>query len=187
MLAARLGLTSTRFERHPTATARKPPRRPNRLQDRSNLPPDAHEYKSHIQPLSNDLLEKLKDWLRTSAQLSLDVIRPNGTPSSSNYRYHEKIFYNIVTVLNILDGQLKSEAMQLSLTRREVFDRYASKHEGKMTTRFECARCQTVAYCCKVHQKEDWRGKSSFVFLPALRNNSNLLPGHKKRCFETTY
>jgi hypothetical protein len=57
----------------------------------------------------------------------------------------------IHSVLRILDGQLKSEVLHLSLTRRETFDRYAAKHDepAKMTTRFACARCQTVAYCCK--------------------------------------
>jgi hypothetical protein len=52
-------------------------------------------------------------------------------------------------ILNILNGRLKSEALRLSLTRREPFDRYAAQHEVRMTTRFECARCQTLAYCYK--------------------------------------
>jgi hypothetical protein len=51
-------------------------------------------------------------------------------------------------IINILDGRLKSEALRLSLTRRETFDRYAAQHDAKMMTRFERARCQMVAKVC---------------------------------------
>ncbi|KAJ7784990.1 hypothetical protein DFH07DRAFT_763605 [Mycena maculata] len=98
--------------------------------------------------------------------------------------FYERVLQNIISVLNILQGHLHDEALQLTLTRREMFDRYAVLHanehehlreegdigddesavaaskEGKSKDklhRLECGRCQTVAYCCKVHQKEDWR------------------------------
>ncbi|KAJ7686319.1 hypothetical protein B0H17DRAFT_1204368 [Mycena rosella] len=129
----------------------------------------AHEYKAQMQPLLEEASGQLKDWLRRTAHRSLETIRPKpGTPPCrcQDCVYIERAFNNALTILNILDGRLKSEALQLSLTRRETFDRYAVKHEVKMTTRFECARCQTVTYCCK--GKEDWRV-------------------HKQQCFETAY
>jgi hypothetical protein len=36
----------------------------------------------------------------------------------------------------ILDARLKSEALRLSLARKETFDRYAAQHDAKMMTRF---------------------------------------------------
>ncbi|KAF8143645.1 hypothetical protein K438DRAFT_1993709 [Mycena galopus ATCC 62051] len=138
----------------------------------------AHEYRSHIRPLSDDTVAQLKDWLRKKAEESLEVIRPKSArrnrvrseSSSPNSVYHQRILNTIISVLNIMEGRLKSEALQLTLTRRETFDRYAEKHEneGKKLTRLDCARCQTVAYCCRGHQKEDWSH-------------------HKERCFETAY
>ncbi|KAJ7481091.1 hypothetical protein B0H11DRAFT_2024152 [Mycena galericulata] len=129
----------------------------------------AYEYKSHIQPLSDDASAELKDWLRTVALRSLDVTHPRTAGERAHdYNIHERLVRNALTTLNILAGRLKSEALQLSVTRRETFDRYAVRHEGDVVRRLECARCQTVAYCCRTHQKEDWRG-------------------HKKRCFETVY
>ncbi|KAJ7186345.1 Alpha/Beta hydrolase protein, partial [Mycena haematopus] len=135
----------------------------------------AHEYKGRMRPLSDDTLTRLKDWLRIKGEESLEVIRvessqcDKGRSASPDVVFHKQTLSNIVSVLNIMDGRLKSEAMQLTLTRRETFDHYAEKHEdGKKLTRFECSRCQTVAYCCRVHQKEDWSR-------------------HKERCFETAY
>lgn len=85
--------------------------------------------------------------------------------------------YAWLSVLNILDGRLRCETMQLTLTRKGTFIRYAALHEnGEDLTRYECARCRTVAYCCRgvcwfpllvvfpdaefvslaVHQKMDW-------------------------------
>ncbi|KAJ7142771.1 hypothetical protein C8R44DRAFT_761075 [Mycena epipterygia] len=151
----------------------------------------AYEYKSHMHPLSEAASAQLKDWLRATALRSLEVIRPRTgvTPASEaeeqaykyTYAINERLVHNAFTILNILAGRLKSEALQLSLTRRETFDRYASRHEkdasagnegdvnaGVGVRRLECARCQTVAYCCRAHQKEDWGT-------------------HKKRCFATGY
>ncbi|KAJ6529476.1 hypothetical protein DFH09DRAFT_1185182 [Mycena vulgaris] len=149
----------------------------------------AYEYKTHIHPLSNATSAQLKDWVRTTALRSLEVVREMPVPPASEaeeerdytQEYNQRVVHNSLTILNILDGRLKSEALQLSLTRRETFDRYASRHEkdapagnggdGNASVgvrRLECARCQTVAYCCRAHQKEDWRS-------------------HKKRCFETGY
>ncbi|KAF7358675.1 hypothetical protein MSAN_01206500 [Mycena sanguinolenta] len=133
----------------------------------------AHEYKSHIRPLPEDTVAQLKDWLRTKADESLEIIRSKPSRPKKDHswavRYHETILENIISVLNILDGRLRSEAKQLTLTRSVTFDGFAGEHEdSENLTRRECARCQTVAYCCRVHQKEDWGH-------------------HKQRCFETAY
>ncbi|KAJ7444323.1 hypothetical protein FB451DRAFT_1294323 [Mycena latifolia] len=149
----------------------------------------AYEYKSHMHPLSDAATAQLKDWVRTTALRSLEIVRKTPVPLASELEeerdytreYNQRVVHNSLTILNILDGRLKSEALQLSLTRRETFDRYASRHAtdsradskddanaGVGVRRLECVRCQTVAYCCREHQKEDWRV-------------------HKKRCFETGY
>ncbi|KAJ7192948.1 hypothetical protein B0H12DRAFT_1082623 [Mycena haematopus] len=123
----------------------------------------AHEYKARMRPLSDETLAQLKGWLRSKAEESLEIIRPDSSrrgrarSASPTVVFHERTLSHIVSVLNIMDGRLKFEAMQLTLTRRNTFDRYAERHENsKKLTRFACARCQTVAYCCRVHQKEDW-------------------------------
>ncbi|KAJ7833175.1 hypothetical protein B0H13DRAFT_2288924 [Mycena leptocephala] len=122
--------------------------------------------------LSQKVSAQLEDWLRESAARSLETLRPKpGTSCRCQECLNlesQRALSNVLTILNILDGRLKSEALRLSLTRRETFDRYAAQHGAKMMTRFECPRCQTVAYCCKAHQKTDWRG-------------------HKRQCFETAY
>ncbi|KAJ7844849.1 hypothetical protein B0H13DRAFT_2096068 [Mycena leptocephala] len=206
----------------------------------------AHEYKLHIQPLSEDVRAQLDDWLRATAAHCLGFIQvadqssPAAIPKTKakqgrrrarakaraqkvDVGFYERILQNIIScvclpctrfllafflsfhpltrfvflhrVLNILQGRLRDEALQLTLTRRETFDRYAVLHanehehlreegdigddesdvaaskEGKSKAklrRLECGRCQTVAYCCKVHQKEDWSV-------------------HKQRCFATVY
>ncbi|KAJ7765507.1 hypothetical protein DFH07DRAFT_955750 [Mycena maculata] len=173
----------------------------------------AHEYKLHIQPLSEDVRVRLDDWLHATVAHCLGFIQaadqssPAAIPKTkakqgrrrarakvraqkADVSFYERILQNIISVLNILQGRLRDEALQLMLTRRETFDRYAVRHanehehlreegdigddeidaaaskEGKSTDklrRLECGRCQTVAYCCKVHQKEDWRGTSSSI------------------------
>ncbi|KAF7358677.1 hypothetical protein MSAN_01206700 [Mycena sanguinolenta] len=137
----------------------------------------AHEYKSHIGPLPDDTFAQLKNWLRKRGDESLKMIelgssrrtRRKNKVRSTTIRFHERILGHIISVLNIMAGRLKSEGLQLTLTRRETFDRYAEEHEDSQNlTRRECARCQTVAYCCRVHQKEDWGH-------------------HKQRCLETVY
>ncbi|KAJ6492276.1 hypothetical protein C8R45DRAFT_990814 [Mycena sanguinolenta] len=134
----------------------------------------AHEYKSHIRPLPDETAAQLAQWLRIRAQESVEIIQLKSSRRKTKVQlsvveFHERILANMISVLNILDGRLKSEALQLTLTRRETFYRYAGEHEdSKSLTRRECARCQTVAYCCRVHQKEDWGH-------------------HKERCFETAY
>ncbi|KAJ6462282.1 hypothetical protein C8R47DRAFT_1158631 [Mycena vitilis] len=142
----------------------------------------AHEYKARMQQLSEEVEAQLTEWLSDTAQDALAEHHSGGKDKPL------RIFNSAMVIIDILRGQLKSDALHLTLTRRLTFDRYAAKHdtdtdadtEGtseagtvtkpkpKMTRRFECARCQTVAYCCRVHQKEDWRW-------------------HKTRCFETTY
>ncbi|KAJ7926682.1 hypothetical protein B0H13DRAFT_1861935 [Mycena leptocephala] len=107
---------------------------------------DVHGYKSHMQPLSKRYLSgQLKDWLRESAARCLETLRPK--PGTS-CRCQE-----------CLNLEVQSQRA-LSNVLTETFDRYAAQHDVKMTTRFECARCQTMAYCCKAHQKRDWRSKS---------------------------
>ncbi|KAK7013265.1 hypothetical protein R3P38DRAFT_3006902 [Favolaschia claudopus] len=152
----------------------------------------AYEYKSHMQPLSPVMLEKLKIWLRiqarhvleakqnsntSSRRLKIKAKSSKGNPFSSiSYDLASRTLSHVVSILHILDGNLRSEALQLSLTRRHVFNRFASIHaeeaggsdSKKPRSRFECARCRTVVYCCREHQKLDW-------------------PDHKRRCFETNY
>ncbi|KAJ7673637.1 hypothetical protein DFH06DRAFT_748318 [Mycena polygramma] len=117
----------------------------------------AHEYKSQMQPLSAEVTERLTEWLSTAARDALEILWPaDARPGDRIMRFeghsednYLRMFNNCLTILNILRGRLKSEALQLSLTRGETFNRYAAQHDTKMTTRLECARCQTVAYCCR--------------------------------------
>lgn len=46
-------------------------------------PLDAYEYKSHIHPLSNATSAQLKDWVRTTALRSLEVVRETPVPPAS--------------------------------------------------------------------------------------------------------
>ncbi|KAJ7896958.1 hypothetical protein B0H13DRAFT_2275936 [Mycena leptocephala] len=132
----------------------------------------AHESKSHMQSLDDGTVVQLKEWVASTARRALEVVWA-GLP------FYWRLVENSLTILNILDGKLKSIALHLTLTRRGTFDRYAARHThadgheegagaGTVMRRPECARCQTVAYCCRTHQKEDWHS-------------------HKKRCFETVY
>ncbi|KAJ7878159.1 hypothetical protein B0H14DRAFT_2567423 [Mycena olivaceomarginata] len=131
---------------------------------------DAHEYKSQIRPLSDDTLAQLKNWLRIKAEESLEIIRPESQPN------------RIQSVLNILEGRIKSEVLQLTLTRRETFDRYAESHKnGKTLTRLECARCQTVAYCCRAHQKHDWGSRPQIAMFQTELLSHGSIAQNKKR------
>ncbi|KAJ7033364.1 hypothetical protein C8F04DRAFT_1104511 [Mycena alexandri] len=152
----------------------------------------AYEYRSHMQPLDDDIAGRLKQWVADTARRALEATRPEeaSVPPRAKAEQdtfacylaiNQRLVQNSLTILNILDGKIKSIALHLTLTRRLTFDRYAARHSdadghkegagaGTATVmrRLECARCQTVAYCCRTHQKEDWRI-------------------HKKRCFETVY
>ncbi|KAJ7761664.1 hypothetical protein B0H16DRAFT_1530217 [Mycena metata] len=134
----------------------------------------AHDYKSQMQPLSAPTILQLKGWIRartTRAIKVMQLFRAASVPRDNyNYSAYESVVTLGISVLNILDGKLKHEAKRLTLTRRETFDRYAALHNdpNEIATRRECVRCQTVAYCCQTHQRQDWEE-------------------HKERCFETVY
>ncbi|KAK7039839.1 hypothetical protein R3P38DRAFT_2902138, partial [Favolaschia claudopus] len=148
----------------------------------------AHEYKAYIEPLPDHIVTQLKCWVREQGQKSIDFLRPSlclmsesevlaqlsDDPEaeermSSEFDNHKRNLDMAISILNILDGRLKNEARQLTLTRGHVFERYAQMHKEKVTgRRSECVRCQTVAYCCREHQREDWTN-------------------HKERCFKTVY
>ncbi|KAJ7738853.1 hypothetical protein DFH07DRAFT_778915 [Mycena maculata] len=119
----------------------------------------AYEYRSQIRPLLDDTLEKLKASLRTRAEEILEVIRCKSLRRQHKkrptiIRSHERDLYHITSC----------ETMQLTLTRKGTFVRYAALHEnGEGLTRYECARRRTVAYCCRVHQKMDWSPPMALV------------------------
>ncbi|KAJ7796541.1 hypothetical protein B0H13DRAFT_1934533 [Mycena leptocephala] len=53
-------------------------------------------------------------------------------------------------ILNILNGRLSPKRCG-SRSRAEALRPLCGAARGRMTTRFECARCQTLAYCYKAH------------------------------------
>ncbi|KAJ7464135.1 hypothetical protein FB451DRAFT_1264727 [Mycena latifolia] len=134
----------------------------------------AQEYKRHIPPLPEDVFTKLFGCLATGVSASTATIdiraptHPRVRPSAENVAFHERIMYHTRSVIEILRGGLEAQELRLGLTRRHAFNFYARQHAVAPTTRRECARCQTAVYCCKEHQREDWKW-------------------HKKRCFETAY
>ncbi|KAJ7159091.1 hypothetical protein C8R43DRAFT_359448 [Mycena crocata] len=136
----------------------------------------AEDYKWNIFPLSDEENANLESWLENTARTSADAINTSKSkssltrvrlrPGSNNYIFHGRIYEHCIMLLDMLAG--RTPHVRASLTRRQTFERYAREHVEPVTRRRECARCQTVAYCCREHQRQDW-------------------PHHRLRCFETCY
>ncbi|KAJ6483664.1 hypothetical protein DFH09DRAFT_405073 [Mycena vulgaris] len=134
-----------------------------------------HEYSRHLMPLPGTSLAQLNAFLVKNAGHSADAIgtrastRPRVCPSAQDAIFHQvrlvrsptrtcmnicaprkRILQHSLTIVQILDGQLGSQVLRLSLTRRRrTLAHYPHLHSGETMPRRECARCQTVVYCCK--------------------------------------
>ncbi|KAJ6579679.1 hypothetical protein DFH09DRAFT_1275969 [Mycena vulgaris] len=99
---------------------------------------------------------------------SLEAGSSNGSkkfPATHPVILHGYIVENSILILKIFDGQVKASDVPISVSRKWKYEHTKEGEEVKMPTRYACARCATVAYCGRVHQKVDWPQYNNFPHL----------------------
>ncbi|KAJ6546068.1 hypothetical protein DFH09DRAFT_1171911 [Mycena vulgaris] len=114
----------------------------------------SRKYKWNVDPISNVTYGRLRARLNAIHRVSSKVC--DAKESNHGSTGHTGTLHC-----------LKAQDVAICGSRKWKYNQTPAR-EVKTTTRYACAGCATVSYCCKTHQRLDW-------------------PRHRARCFVTVY